>query len=208
MSLDDWKKLPRRRLDADDLDGSDRVSKCIAYALKNGVSLEILYAAPDDLTRRTVWPKRVERVKTNQYGAAYMRAYCELRGEDRTFRLDRIREARVPDGPTELNGASEATRVQKSPPVVVEFPRTAPLATERRQPKRSPLEDPLATPPPKKSPPTRKPVPPTRKTTPPTRREQPARAPVASTASSGCLLPIALAGVAVAALAMLTAALT
>jgi hypothetical protein len=107
--LDDWQKLPRRRLDASELNG-DEVSKRIAFALDNGLSVEITYASPDNLTKRTVWPKHLERVTTNHYGATYLRAYCETRGEDRTFRLDRIREARVPDGPPELATVARAPR--------------------------------------------------------------------------------------------------
>lgn len=113
MSLDDWKELPRRRLESREL-GSDPVSERIAYALDNGLSVEILYASTDNLTRRTVWPKHIHRVKTDRYGTTYLRAYCETRGEDRTFRLDRIREARVPDGPPELASVAKAPQKPSS----------------------------------------------------------------------------------------------
>jgi predicted DNA-binding transcriptional regulator YafY len=116
MSLEEWKALPRRQLKSSEL-GSDPVSLRVAYALDNGLSLEILYASSDNLTRRTIWPKYVERVSTDRYGTTYLRAYCETRGEDRTFRLDRMREARVPDGPPELQSTAKkggATATPKS----------------------------------------------------------------------------------------------
>lgn len=106
--LDDWKNAPRQRLSADDL-GSDPVSKRIGYALANGLCVEITYGAPKGLTARTVWPKYLELVPDFGGGAVYMRARCELRGEDRTFRLDRVREARVPDGPATLRKIAAAT---------------------------------------------------------------------------------------------------
>ena len=105
--LDDWKNAPRQRLSADNL-GSDPVSKRISYALANGLCVEITYGAPKRVTVRTVWPKYIELVPEFGGGAVYMRARCELRGEDRTFRLDRVREARVPDGPANLRKMAAA----------------------------------------------------------------------------------------------------
>lgn len=106
--LDDWKNAPRQRLSAENL-GNDPVSKRISYALANGLCVEIAYGAPKGVTARTVWPKYIELVPDFGGGAVYMRARCELRGEDRTFRLDRIQEARVPDGPADLRKMAAAT---------------------------------------------------------------------------------------------------
>ena len=106
--LDDWKNAPRQRLSADDL-GSDPVSKRIGYALANGLRVEITYGAPKGVTARTVWPKYLELVPDFGGGAVYMRAHCELRDEERTFRLDRVREARAPDGPANLRKVATAT---------------------------------------------------------------------------------------------------
>ena len=114
MSLDDWKGLPRQQLKSSEL-GRDAVSERVAYALDNGLALEILYASSDNLTRRTVWPKYVERVKGERYSANYIRAYCETRQEDRTFRIDRIREARVPDGPPELQTVAKGSSPRSTP---------------------------------------------------------------------------------------------
>ena len=106
--LDDWKDAPRQRLSSEDL-GDDPVSKRIGYALANGLCVEITYGAPKGVTARTVWPKYLELVPDFGGGAVYMRAHCELRDEDRTFRLDRVREARVPDGPANLRKVAAAT---------------------------------------------------------------------------------------------------
>jgi len=105
--LSEWQSLDRTRLSPTQV-GSDPIGRRIAYALENGFSLEILYATPNKpLSRRVIWPKAAERVHGSGSSGVYIRAYCEMRGEERTFRLDRIRNARVPDGPPEYSSQLE-----------------------------------------------------------------------------------------------------
>jgi len=58
-------------------------------ALRNGRNLHILYATPNrGESRREITPL----YPTESNGVAYLVAYCHLRHEQRTFRLDRIKE--------------------------------------------------------------------------------------------------------------------
>jgi DNA polymerase-3 subunit epsilon len=58
----------------------------LAEALASGGDLHIEYAARRGSSRRIITPKYV----TTRSGGAYVIAYCHLRHEQRTFRLDRI----------------------------------------------------------------------------------------------------------------------
>ena len=108
-AIEKWRRLPRVRLATSDL-GKDPISTRLAYALKNKVAVEMLYAEPGNKARRTVRPKYIERVINNRVGTLYMSAYDESEAEDRMFRLDRIREARVPSAPGELCATAVATQ--------------------------------------------------------------------------------------------------
>ena len=90
--LREWRNLPRIPLSGDDL-GDDNVSRCIAYALEKGSVVHVLYAEPGNLARRSIWPKRLERVLKGSVGTDYMIAFDEIEQQDLTFRLDRVREA-------------------------------------------------------------------------------------------------------------------
>ena len=64
----------------------------LSEALTNGLSLEIHYVSASlEVSRRRVDPVAV--VPNRDY--LYLRAYCHLRQDERTFRLDRITEMRI-----------------------------------------------------------------------------------------------------------------
>jgi hypothetical protein len=68
----------------------------IERAIESGTPLEIVYYSPyrDEVTTRAVEPHRIEwRGQT-----PYLIAYCRLDADERTFRVDRIRECRVSKG--------------------------------------------------------------------------------------------------------------
>jgi hypothetical protein len=68
----------------------------IERAIQAGTPLEIVYYSPyrDEVTTRVVEPHRIE-----WHGRIpYLIAYCHLDGDERTFRVDRIRECRVSNG--------------------------------------------------------------------------------------------------------------
>jgi len=62
-------------------------------AIRDGRELEIVYLKPDDTkSRRRIRPEAVEMMEYCGRRFEGLRAYCHTRGEDRTFRLDRILE--------------------------------------------------------------------------------------------------------------------
>jgi predicted DNA-binding transcriptional regulator YafY len=62
-------------------------------AIKRGMDLEILYLKPDDKkSRRTIRPISIEEMEYKGKAFEGLRAYCHLRREERTFRIDRILE--------------------------------------------------------------------------------------------------------------------
>lgn len=70
--------------------GFDRISEVIETAAAAGVALEILYAdTAGAVTQRRIRPLRLEE----RWGRQYVVAYCELRRDERSFRLDRIVQA-------------------------------------------------------------------------------------------------------------------
>lgn len=167
--LDDWRRMPRRRLATGEL-GDDPVSLRLRHALDNGLSLAMVYAAPDKTTRRTVWPKYLECVFTGHDDPIYVRARCELRGEDRTFRVDRIREAWVPDGPPTLSQPGKATA------------RTGKVPRSPQKSKPSPARQPTRTAKPKSQ---------SQRSSTPVRETQPSAVRPSSVAKSGgCILPV------------------
>ncbi len=61
----------------------------LSAAIAADVQLELLYAdTGGTVTQRRVWPLRLEE----RWGRRYLVAHCELRGDERSFRLDRIVE--------------------------------------------------------------------------------------------------------------------
>ena len=107
--MERWRSLPRQRLTADD-PGDDPISSRLAYALSNGLSLDVLYAEPGNLARRVVRPQQLERVLNGSVGRLYIIAFDETTAENRHFRLDRIRDARIPRGASRLERACRRHR--------------------------------------------------------------------------------------------------
>ncbi|HME43128.1 MAG TPA: AAA family ATPase [Syntrophorhabdales bacterium] len=67
--------------------------RIIQDAMKRGINLEIIYLKPDDTkSRRVVRPISVEQMEYKEKGFEGLRAYCYLRNEERTFRIERILE--------------------------------------------------------------------------------------------------------------------
>lgn len=98
-SLEVWKRLPRQPVKWNDL-LQDSVGQRLVYAVQNGHRLEIIYSGRETpLSRRTIRPLEVVSVS----GFVYIRAYCFLRQDERTFRLDRILAARVVGGPADYS---------------------------------------------------------------------------------------------------------
>jgi ATP-dependent DNA helicase PIF1 len=65
--------------------------KVITDAIRRGLDLEILYLKPDDTkSRRTIRPISVEEMEYRGKSFEGLRAYCCLRNEERSFRIDRI----------------------------------------------------------------------------------------------------------------------
>ncbi len=68
----------------------------LADAMRHGSDVSIQYrSAAGSATRRDITPRAFEVVG----GAVCVRAFCRLRGEERTFRLDAILEIAAPAGP-------------------------------------------------------------------------------------------------------------
>jgi predicted DNA-binding transcriptional regulator YafY len=77
----------------------------IERAIQTGAPLEIVYYSPyrDEVTTRVIEPHRVEWRGRTPYLTPALRAgasvaYCQLDQDERTFRVDRIRECRVSNG--------------------------------------------------------------------------------------------------------------
>lgn len=114
-SLEIWRRLPRQPVRWSEL-MQDSVGQRLVYALQNGHLLEIIYSGRETpLSRRTIRP--FEAVKVS--GFVYIRAYCFLRQDERTFRLDRILAARVIGGPADYS-SEMPTRVL--PPTACQDP--------------------------------------------------------------------------------------
>jgi ATP-dependent DNA helicase PIF1 len=78
---------------ADERVSYDERRHIIEDAIKRGMNLEIIYLKPDDTkSRRTVRPIAVEQMEFRGKTFEGLRAYCSLRNEERSFRIDRILE--------------------------------------------------------------------------------------------------------------------
>ena len=92
--LSDWRESDRRMVSAS---GDPTVSRLLK-AVAGGERITIVYhGGADPGGRRTIRPREVFRV--SGYGATYVSAYCETRGEARTFRVDRIEIAGIARSP-------------------------------------------------------------------------------------------------------------
>jgi ATP-dependent DNA helicase PIF1 len=78
---------------ADEKVGYDEKRRLIEDAMKRGLNLEIVYLKPDDTkSQRTIRPISIEQMEFRGRAFEGLRAYCDLRREERSFRIDRILE--------------------------------------------------------------------------------------------------------------------
>ncbi len=78
---------------ADQRSSLDDRRRIIRDALTRGINLEIIYLKPDDTkSRRVVRPISIEEMEYRGKAFEGLRAYCYLRKEERSFRIDRILE--------------------------------------------------------------------------------------------------------------------
>ena len=71
----------------------DERRRVIYDAIRRGINLDILYLKPDDTkSHRTIKPVSVEEMEYRGKTFEGLRAYCCLRKEERSFRIDRILE--------------------------------------------------------------------------------------------------------------------
>ncbi|KUK56698.1 MAG: TPR domain protein [Synergistales bacterium 53_16] len=78
---------------ADERVSYDERSAIILDAIKRDLSIEIVYLKPNDTkSRRTIRPLSIEPMEFKGKPFEGLRAYCDLRKEERTFRIDRILE--------------------------------------------------------------------------------------------------------------------
>jgi GTPase SAR1 family protein len=78
---------------AEERSSYDERCKTIQDAIRRGINLEIIYLKPDDRkSRRIIQPVSIENMEYRGKAFEGLRAYCCLRNEERTFRIDRILE--------------------------------------------------------------------------------------------------------------------
>jgi hypothetical protein len=78
---------------ADERTSYDERSAIIMDAIRRDLNIEIIYLKPNDTkSRRTIRPLSIEPMEYKGKPFEGLRAYCELRKEVRTFRIDRILE--------------------------------------------------------------------------------------------------------------------
>ncbi len=78
---------------ADERASYDERSSIIMDAIKRELNIEIIYLKPNDTkSRRTIRPLSIELMEYKGKSFEGLRAYCSMRNEERTFRIDRILE--------------------------------------------------------------------------------------------------------------------
>jgi len=78
---------------ADEATSVDEKRGIIDDAIRRGIDLEVVYLKPDDTkSTRTIRPIAVEQMEYKGRAFEGLRAFCRLRGDQRTFRIDRILE--------------------------------------------------------------------------------------------------------------------
>ncbi|MDD3845110.1 MAG: AAA family ATPase [Syntrophorhabdaceae bacterium] len=78
---------------ADERSSYDERSAIIMDAIRRDLAIEIIYLKPNDTKScRTIRPLSIEPMEFKGRQFEGLRAYCELRKEERTFRIDRILE--------------------------------------------------------------------------------------------------------------------
>jgi ATP-dependent exoDNAse (exonuclease V) alpha subunit len=69
----------------------EKKRELVERAIREGKALRIVYLKPnDEKSGRVVWPREVGEVEYRGRTFLGLKAYCSLRGEERTFRLDRV----------------------------------------------------------------------------------------------------------------------
>jgi hypothetical protein len=78
---------------AEEITGADEKREIIDDAIRRGMDLEVTYLKPDDTkSTRTIRPIAIEQMEYRGRRFEGLRAYCRLRGDQRTFRIERILE--------------------------------------------------------------------------------------------------------------------
>ncbi len=78
---------------AEEVTSNDEKRRIIDDAIRRGIDLEVIYLKPNDTkSTRTIRPIAVEQMEYKGRVFEGLRAYCRLRGDQRTFRIDRILE--------------------------------------------------------------------------------------------------------------------
>ena len=86
--LQQWRDADRVTVQA----SRDPLAKLLLEACGSGEGVDIIYfGGITPGASRVIFPRRLFKVKG--YDSIYVEAYCRTRGEDRTFRLDKIKLA-------------------------------------------------------------------------------------------------------------------
>jgi len=101
------------RVIAFDREGISDIFRAVERARQERERLEIVYLAEpgESLTTRRIDPYLL----WNYGGAWYCAAWCHLRGDTRTFRLSRVREARPTGEHFDINAGFDASRYREGP---------------------------------------------------------------------------------------------
>ncbi len=77
----------------------ERRRELVRRAIEEGRALRIVYLKPNgDKSRRVVWPLELAEVEYRGRQFLGLRAFCSRRGDQRTFRVDRILEMELEEG--------------------------------------------------------------------------------------------------------------
>jgi predicted DNA-binding transcriptional regulator YafY len=103
--LNKWRKSPRFSVTGN---GNPLISKLLGAIESREVIEIVYYGGSTPGMRRRILPRHIFRV--GLFRTCYVNAYCYTRGEDRTFRVDRMRIT----APTmELSGTASRTQATK-----------------------------------------------------------------------------------------------
>lgn len=78
---------------ADQIQNTDSRIEMISQAIKNRTALQIVYLKPnDEKSRRVIKPSFLGEMEFQGKSYTGIRAFCLMRNQERTFRIDRILE--------------------------------------------------------------------------------------------------------------------
>ena len=104
--LEQWRDADRVTAET----STDPRAKLLLEARRTGDGVDIIYfGGSTPGASRVIFPRRLFKVKG--YNSIYVEAYCQTRGADRTFRLDKIKLS-YPTYPT--SPKYEATRLRQA----------------------------------------------------------------------------------------------